>query len=186
MDLREADLEPGQVVDRMAPNREGPLARARRELQGSSTKPARQKYADDLVANTDELYDRTRTLTFTADQIANGSAACSTRLPPARSPARRSTGPGQTSGTSRPTSTGRASGSMVCVRCLQSAILTSTQPSTPSSSRYRRCSTHTARAMDSCSTVICPSRRSRLCPMQSTPCPNPFHNWRLPSHKAGA
>ena len=32
MDLREADLEPGAGVDRLAPDREGPVARARQEL----------------------------------------------------------------------------------------------------------------------------------------------------------
>ena len=33
----------------------------------------RAKYADDLLKNTKTLYAKTRTVTFTADQIANGS-----------------------------------------------------------------------------------------------------------------
>jgi len=72
MDLREADLEPGQkwtgwhrIEKDLWPERD------------PGYKPlddkGRQFYADDLVANTDELYDRTRQLAFTADQIANGS-----------------------------------------------------------------------------------------------------------------
>ena len=35
----------------------------------------RAKYADDLMKNTNTLYDKTRDLTFSADQIANGSRA---------------------------------------------------------------------------------------------------------------
>jgi len=37
------------------------------------TKAKRKKYADDLVANTATLYERTRDMTFTADQIGNGT-----------------------------------------------------------------------------------------------------------------
>lgn len=72
MDLREADLEPGQkwtgwhrIEKDLWPERDP-------DYQPLDDK-GRQFYADDLVANTDELYARTRELTFTADQIANGS-----------------------------------------------------------------------------------------------------------------
>ena len=72
MDLREADVEPGaewtgwhRIEKDLWPER----AKDYEQLDEAG----RQQYADDLVANTDTLYERTRTLTFTADQIANGS-----------------------------------------------------------------------------------------------------------------
>ena len=37
------------------------------------TEAERTEYADNLLANTDTLYKRTRDMTFTADQIANGA-----------------------------------------------------------------------------------------------------------------
>ena len=72
MDLREADLEPGQEWTGWH-RIEKDLWPERAENYKPLTEAERPKFADDLVANTDELYDRTRTLTFTADQIANGS-----------------------------------------------------------------------------------------------------------------
>jgi iron uptake system component EfeO len=72
MDLREADLEPGQKWTGWH-RIEKDLWPERAENYKQLNDAGRKKYADDLVANTDELYDRTRTLTFTADQIANGS-----------------------------------------------------------------------------------------------------------------
>ena len=71
MDLREADLEPGQkwtgwhVIEKdLWPPKTGytPLTKAQREAM-----------ADQLVADTNELYTRTRTMTFTTDQIGNGA-----------------------------------------------------------------------------------------------------------------
>ncbi|HET6625700.1 MAG TPA: iron uptake system protein EfeO [Nocardioidaceae bacterium] len=71
MDLREADLEQGQewtgwhrIEKDLWPPRSGyqPL-----------TEQQRQEYGDQLVADTTELYDRTRSMTFTADQIGNGA-----------------------------------------------------------------------------------------------------------------
>lgn len=72
MDLREADLEDGaewtgwhRIEKDLWPER----AKDYEPLDDMG----RAEYADDLVANTQELYDRTRDLSFTADQIANGS-----------------------------------------------------------------------------------------------------------------
>lgn len=71
MDLREADLEPGQtwtgwhVIEKdLWPPKTGhtPLTKAQRAAMG-----------DQLVEDTDELYSRTRTMTFTTDQIGNGA-----------------------------------------------------------------------------------------------------------------
>jgi len=71
MDLREADLEKGQtwtgwhVMEKdLWPPASGytPLTSAQRASM-----------ADQLVKDTDELYTRTRTITFTADQIGNGA-----------------------------------------------------------------------------------------------------------------
>lgn len=72
MDLREADLEPGQEWTgwhRM----EKDLWPQRAEGYTPLSPAEREKYAKDLVANTKVLYERTRTLSFTADQIANGA-----------------------------------------------------------------------------------------------------------------
>lgn len=71
VDLREADLEAGQewtgwhlIEKDLWPPSSGyePL-----------TDAERKKYADLLLADTDELYERTRSMTFTADQIGNGA-----------------------------------------------------------------------------------------------------------------
>ena len=71
MDAREADLEPGQkwtgwhrIEKDLWPPADG--------YQALSTKQ-RAFYADDLMANTDTLAGRIDKLTFTVDQIANGS-----------------------------------------------------------------------------------------------------------------
>ncbi|MBW9210287.1 EfeM/EfeO family lipoprotein [Mumia sp. zg.B21] len=72
MDAREADLEPGQrwtgwhlIEKDLWPQRAKgyePLTRAERST-----------YADDLLANTQTLDDRVQDLTYSVDQIANGS-----------------------------------------------------------------------------------------------------------------
>lgn len=71
MDLREADLEPGQtwtgwhVMEKdLWPPTSGYKA---------LTDAQRAKVADQLVKDTDELYQRTRNMTFTTDQIGNGA-----------------------------------------------------------------------------------------------------------------
>ncbi len=72
MDIREADLEPGQEFTgwhRIEKDLWPARAKGYRPL---STRD-RAKYADDLLTNTNTLYDQTRDLTFTTDQIANGS-----------------------------------------------------------------------------------------------------------------
>ncbi len=72
MDLREADLEPGQKWTgwhRM----EKDLWPARAKNYTALTTAERATYADDLVKNTGTLNTKVRALTFTADQIANGA-----------------------------------------------------------------------------------------------------------------
>jgi iron uptake system component EfeO len=72
MDIREADLEPGQEFTgwhRIEKDLWPARAKGYRPLSPAD----RAKYADDLLANTTTLYDKTRELTFTTDQIANGS-----------------------------------------------------------------------------------------------------------------
>lgn len=71
MDLREADLEPGQkwtgwhVAEKdLWPPKTGYEA---------FTDAQRKAIADQLVADTQQLYDRTRDMTFTVDQIGNGA-----------------------------------------------------------------------------------------------------------------
>jgi len=72
MDLRQADLEQG---DRWTGwhRIEKDLWPARAKGYTALTRAQRVTYADDLVTNTKDLYRRTRTITFTADQIANGA-----------------------------------------------------------------------------------------------------------------
>jgi iron uptake system component EfeO len=71
MDAREADLEPGQqwtgwhVMEKdLWPPASGYTA---------LTPAQRRQFAGLLVADTKTLYDRTRSMTFTADQIGNGA-----------------------------------------------------------------------------------------------------------------
>ncbi|MFA6299956.1 MAG: iron uptake system protein EfeO [Nocardioides sp.] len=72
MDAREADLEPGQkwtgwhLIEK-------DLWPARAGKYKSLTTQERATYADDLLANTVTLDGRIQELTFTVDQIANGS-----------------------------------------------------------------------------------------------------------------
>ncbi|MEN0071059.1 MAG: iron uptake system protein EfeO, partial [Propionicimonas sp.] len=72
MDLREADLEEGQEWTGWH-RIEKDLWPARAEGYTPLTTAERAGYAQDLLANTQTLYDRTRDMTFTADAIANGA-----------------------------------------------------------------------------------------------------------------
>jgi iron uptake system component EfeO len=72
MDAREADLEPGQKWTGWH-KIEKDLWPERAEDYAPLTDAQRKTFADDLVKNTDTLYERVRTLSYTADQIANGS-----------------------------------------------------------------------------------------------------------------
>ncbi len=72
MDAREADLEPGQKWTGWH-RIEKDLWPERAEGYTPMTQAERTEYADNLLANTDTLYKRTRDMTFTADQIANGA-----------------------------------------------------------------------------------------------------------------
>ncbi|WP_205474312.1 iron uptake system protein EfeO [Nocardioides sp. SYSU D00038] len=72
MDAREADLEPGQEWTGWH-RIEKDLWPARAEGYTALTPAERATYADDLLANTRTLDERIQELTFTVDQIANGS-----------------------------------------------------------------------------------------------------------------
>lgn len=72
MDLREADLEEGQEWTGWH-RIEKDLWPERAEGYTPLTDAERTEYAEDLLANTTELYDRTRELGYTADQIGNGA-----------------------------------------------------------------------------------------------------------------
>ena len=72
MDLREADLEPGQAWTGWH-RLEKDLWPARAEGYTPLSDAERAGYAADLLANTRTLYDRTRSMSFTADAIANGA-----------------------------------------------------------------------------------------------------------------
>ena len=77
MDLREADLEPGQKwtgwhvmeKDLWAPK---PAANGGK-VYTPLTPAQRREMADQLVKDTNELYTRTRSMQFTVDQIGNGA-----------------------------------------------------------------------------------------------------------------
>jgi iron uptake system component EfeO len=71
-DLREADLEQGQKWTGWH-RIEKDLWPARAKGYTPLTPAGRQVYGQDLLKNITTLYQRTRTVTFTADQIANGS-----------------------------------------------------------------------------------------------------------------
>lgn len=72
MDAREADLEPGKEFTGWH-RIEKDLWPARAENYTAMTSDERAKMADQLVADTKELYTRTRELTYSAADIANGS-----------------------------------------------------------------------------------------------------------------
>jgi iron uptake system component EfeO len=71
-DLREADLESGQKWTGWH-RIEKDLWPARAKGYTALSTSGRATYADDLMKNITTLYDRTRTITFTTDQIANGA-----------------------------------------------------------------------------------------------------------------
>ena len=72
MDAREADLEPGEKWTGWH-RIEKDLWPERAENYTPLTEAQRNEFAADLVANTNTLYERVRKLSYTADQIANGS-----------------------------------------------------------------------------------------------------------------
>ena len=72
MDAREADLEPGQKWTGWH-RIEKELWPARAKNYTAMTAAEREKYANNLLTNTKTLDQRARTMTFTADQIANGA-----------------------------------------------------------------------------------------------------------------
>lgn len=72
MDAREADLEAGEEWTGWH-RIEKDLWPQRATGYTPLTAAERKTYADDLVANTTVLYDRTRSITFTADALGNGA-----------------------------------------------------------------------------------------------------------------
>jgi len=72
LDLREADLEPGQKWTGWH-RLEKDLWPARAKDYSPLSMAQRAAYAQDLMVNTNTLHKRTGELTYTADQIANGS-----------------------------------------------------------------------------------------------------------------
>ncbi|MEO9325031.1 iron uptake system protein EfeO [Nocardioides sp. C4-1] len=72
MDLREADLEPGQEWTGWH-RIEKDLWPARAEKYRAMTPAQRAQYADDLLANTQTLDTEIQQLDYTIDQVANGS-----------------------------------------------------------------------------------------------------------------
>jgi iron uptake system component EfeO len=72
IDLREADLEPGQKWTGWH-RLEKDLWPARAKDYEPLTMAQRAVYADDLMKNTNVLHDRVGELTYSADEIANGS-----------------------------------------------------------------------------------------------------------------
>jgi iron uptake system component EfeO len=72
MDLREADLEEGQHWTGWH-RLEKDLWPQRAAGYTPLTPAERAEYADDLLANTQDLANRTRDIAFTTDQVANGS-----------------------------------------------------------------------------------------------------------------
>ena len=74
MDAREADLADGQEWTGWH-RLEKDLWPARAGKYEDLTRPERRHYAADLLANTRELHSRIQSMTFTTDQIANGSSS---------------------------------------------------------------------------------------------------------------
>ena len=72
MDIRQADLEPGQKWTGWH-RLEKDLWPARAEDYSPLSMAQRATYAEELMENTNTLHDRASELTYTADQIANGS-----------------------------------------------------------------------------------------------------------------
>ena len=72
MDLREADLEPGQKWTGWH-RIEKDLWPARAKGYEQLSRAERARYADDLMSNTTTLQERVEELSYTVDQIANGS-----------------------------------------------------------------------------------------------------------------
>ena len=72
LDLREADLEPGQKWTGWH-RIEKDLWPARAKKYEPLSKAQRMAYSDDLVKNTAIIHERVPKLTFSADEIANGS-----------------------------------------------------------------------------------------------------------------
>ena len=60
-------------VDRLAPDREGPVAGTGQGLHAADAARSARATPTTWSKNTDTLYQRIRTLSYTADQIANGS-----------------------------------------------------------------------------------------------------------------
>ena len=105
-------------VDRLPPAREGPVGRP-------ACSPTPAPIADQLLADVKELVDRRQgRRAHRRCSSPTAPRSCSTRSPPARSPARRTATRTPTCGTSRPTSRARRPPSPRCARSSTSATPT--------------------------------------------------------------
>ena len=148
IDLREADLEPGQKWTG--------FHRLEKDLWVQGLQPDTNAMADQLMADVKELDTGVKAPDVDASTRPRSPVAhrvCSTRSRRARSPAKRTSSATPTCGTSRPTSTARRRRSRRCGRSSTSATPISASGWTSGSPRSRRCSRSTARATVSCSTT---------------------------------
>ena len=110
IDGREDDeRRPGRGVHRLPPAREGPVGRRAAGRLGPDRRPADGRRQGPGVAGHDGR-------AHPASSWRTAPRSCSTRSPPARSPARRTATRTPTSGTSRPTSRARRPRSPRCAR----------------------------------------------------------------------
>ena len=148
IDLREADLEPGQKWTG--------FHRLEKDLWVTGLQPDSNAMADQLMADVKELDARRegpRRARSTRPRSPVAHRVCSTRSRRARSPAKRTPSATPTCGTSRPTSTARRRRWRRCGRSSTSATPTSARRWTSGSPKSTRCSRSTARATVSCSTT---------------------------------
>lgn len=150
LDLREADLEEGQewtgwhrIEKDLWPPKDGYTAMSQAD---------RVKYADLLVADTKVLYDRTRSMTFTPDQLSNGAKELLDEVATGKVTGEEETWSHTDLWTSRPTSTAHGSPMRTSSRSWPPGTRTSMRRSRPGSPTCRRCSTRIARATGSSST----------------------------------
>ena len=148
IDLREADLEPGQKWTG--------FHRLEKDLWVTGLQPDTNAMADQLMADVKELDNGVKApdLDHRLDPDRRWRTGSARRgRDAARSPAKRTSSATPTCGTSRPTSTDRRRRWRRCGRSSTSATPTSARGWTSGSPRSRRCSRSTARATVSCSTT---------------------------------
>lgn len=116
--------------------------------------------ADQLLADVRQVSAKARAVQLNPLQLATAPRPCSTRWPPARSPARRSATATPTSTTSPPTSRAPSRPSAPCAPRSPSATRSCSPPSTPASPPSTTSSTGTAPVTGSSPTPRSPTLRS--------------------------